>query len=56
MDWNKAEKYLKEMIEEYNNIELAGYFALTLSIYPLKKRFDNGKRAQKLYDEIMEIR
>ena len=55
MDWIKAEKYLKKITEIYSNTGWSGHFALMLTIYPLKKRFDNGERTQELYDEIMGL-
>lgn len=55
MDWEKAEKYLNDMIQAYTEIGLAGTFGLTLTLKPLKARFDKGERTQELYDAIMDV-
>ena len=54
INWDEAEKYLNFLIKEYESIGMAGSFALTLTLYPLKKRFDSGERTKELYCEIME--
>ena len=55
MDWEKAEKYLNDMIQAYTEIGWAGMFGLTLTLKPLKARFDKGERTQELYDDIMDV-
>ena len=53
LDWDGADNYLKTMIAEYVSLGWAGRFGLDGVLLPLKRRFDNGERTKKLYDEIM---
>ncbi|MBR3690498.1 MAG: hypothetical protein IKL97_05320 [Eggerthellaceae bacterium] len=53
VNWEKAEKYLNYLIGEYEAIGTAGWFGLTLTLIPLKRRLDSGERTRKLYEEIM---
>lgn len=55
MDWDKAEKWLKEIEQLYTEIGTSGYFALNLIIRPLRDRFNKGERTKELYEEIMEL-
>lgn len=55
MNWEKAELWLKEIEQMYAEVGTAGYFALTLTIRPLRDRFNKGERTSELYDEIMEL-
>ena len=55
LDWDKAERWLKEMIQAYEEIGPSGYFGLVLTLLPLKRRFDAGVRTQALYDQIMAL-
>lgn len=52
--WKEAENYLNMLIAEYSSIGIAGYFALQLTLLPLKKRFYSGERTIELYYEIMD--
>lgn len=54
LDWKKAEDHLNFMIDEYKSIGTRGIFSLTLTLYPLKQRYNSGERTQELFDEIME--
>lgn len=53
IDWKKAEDHLNFMIDEYKSIGMCGIFGLTLTLYPLKQRYNSGERTQELFDEIM---
>lgn len=53
-DWDKAISHLNATIAECVAIGMPGRFALQLTLIPLKKRYDDGERTQKLYDEIVE--
>lgn len=53
LDWDKAEKYLKEVRQQYNDIGYAGMFALAAVISPLLIRFYSGERTVDLYNDIM---
>ena len=55
MDWEQAEKWLKEVEQMYTEIGSAGYMALTHVIRPLRDRFNADERTQELYDEIMAL-
>ena len=55
MNWKEAEEWLYEIREAYIETGFAGSFALTLTINPLVKRFEDGERTQELFDEIMEL-
>ena len=55
MDWKLAEEHLKTAEEAYAEIGSAGYFALTHVIRPLRDRFNDGERAEELYNQIMDI-
>ena len=55
LDWDKAESWLKEIEQMYTEIGSPGYLALTLTIRPLRDRFNKGERTIELYDEIMEL-
>lgn len=56
MDWDKAVKYLKEVIDQYK--ELIGkpmvnpFFGLAF-LDSLLKRYNQGERTQELYDAMM---
>lgn len=53
--WEEAKAYLDMMITAYQAIGFSGVFGLSLTLMPLKKRYDSGERTQELYDAIMEI-
>lgn len=52
LDWEAAHNYLNMLIAEYVMLSPVGKFGLSLMLL-LKKRFDDGERTTKLYDEIM---
>ena len=54
VDWERASKYLDEMIEAYRDIGWAGVFGLNLVLLPLKRRLELGERTEELYERIME--
>ncbi len=54
LDWEDASNHLYVMIEAYQECPTGG-LALSLSIYPIKDRFERGERTKELYDEIMAI-
>ncbi len=54
MNWDEAKRYLDFIIQEYESIGWTGKFALELTLYPLRERFDKGERTESLYNEIME--
>lgn len=56
MDWEQAEKWLKDVEQMYAEIGTAGYLALTHIIRPLRDRFNNGERSQELHDSIMALK
>ena len=53
MDWDKAEEYIRELKEAYEEVGVGGHFGLYF-INELIDRLDKGERTQELYDEIME--
>ena len=53
-DWERAEKYLNDLIQGYEEIGPCGMFVLILTLYPLRQRYEQGERTQELYDAIME--
>ena len=53
MDWDKAEEYIRELKEGYEEVGVIGHFGLYF-INGLIDRLDKGERTQELYDEIME--
>jgi hypothetical protein len=53
--WDIVEKYLSEIEKAYTEIGTAGYFALNLTIRPLRDRFNKGERTDELYEEIMSL-
>jgi hypothetical protein len=53
MDWEKAEKHLKEIRQVYTDIGSPGLIALTLVINPLLVSFEKDERTQSLYNAIM---
>jgi hypothetical protein len=53
--WGEAIEHLNTYIIEYANIGWAGQAGLYGVLVPLKKRFENGERTRKLYDEIMSV-
>lgn len=55
LNWQKAEEHLYEMKKAYEEIGWTGSFALSLTINPLVKRFENGEQTLSLFDEIMSI-
>lgn len=55
MDWNNAEKYLKECEAAYTEIGSSGFMVLRFTINPLRDRFNKGERTEELYQEIMGI-
>jgi len=55
MDWEKAGKYLQDMIEEYARIGAAGIPALCNVLFPYKRRLEAGERSRDLYDDIMAV-
>ena len=59
LDWEKAKEHLDEITDRYKRlVGLPGVntsLALTLVMYPLLRRYDNGERTQELYDEILEV-
>ena len=55
LDWEIAEKRLKEVEEAYTEIGSAGYFTLNVVIRPLRDRFNAGERTEELYNLIMGI-
>ena len=55
LDWENAEKHLKECEQMYKSIGSSGQFVLSIIIIPLINRFKNNERTVELYDEIMEI-
>ncbi len=55
LDWEKAESYLKQCEQAYQEIGTAGIFAMQFVIEPCRKRFLEGERTQELYSEIFEI-
>lgn len=54
-DWIQAGKYLNDTIRIYQSLGTTGSFALAISLYPLKSRYDDGERTKELYDAIMAI-
>lgn len=55
LDWDKAEQYLKQCEKAYTEIGTCSYFALMMSIRPLRDRFNSGERTEALYNDIMGI-
>ena len=55
MDWKLAEKWLQAIETAYAGLGSAGYFGLTVTIRPLRDRFNDGERTEQLYDEIMSL-
>lgn len=55
MDWEQAEKWLKEVEQMYTEIGSAGYLALMHVIRPLRDRFNADERTEELYMEIMAL-
>lgn len=55
MDWEKAEKYLKDIRMRYTEIGMSGMPALQVVINPLLLDFEGGDRTQELYDKIMKL-
>jgi len=55
MDWEKAEKHLKEIRQAYTDIGAAGLTGLQLSINPLLVRFERGERTESLYDATIQL-
>lgn len=55
MNWKEAEEYLKECEAAYASIGRAGMLALTITIAPLRDRYNEGERTQELYDEIFAV-
>ena len=59
MNWEKAKEHLDEIIARYQRlVGIPGVntsLALTLVMYPLLRRYDNGERTQELYDEMLEV-
>ena len=55
LDWDLAEKYLKECESAYAEIGSAGVFAMNYVIRPLRDRFNKGERTVELYNEILEV-
>ena len=55
-EWDKALEYLNTLIVEYASIGWSGRFGLDGVLIPLKRRYENGERTRKLYDEIMECK
>lgn len=54
LDWDKAIAHLELYKKEYDELPY-GYFALAVTIMPLKSRLDRGERTKWLYDDIMEV-
>ena len=55
MDWEKAEKHLKEIRGMYTDIGGAGMLALSMTINPLLVRFEKGERTEELHNSIMAL-
>lgn len=55
LDWEKAQEHLYYIADLYESIGWTGTFALVATINPLVKRFENGERTEKLYNEIMDL-
>jgi hypothetical protein len=55
MNWKEAEKYLYEIAKAYKEIGWTGNFALSFTINPLIKRFEDGERTEELFDDIFYI-
>ena len=54
LDWDAAIDHLNMLIDMYESIGASGILGLAVVLLPLKKRYADGERTQKLYDEIME--
>jgi hypothetical protein len=52
--WNKALQHLKEMKQLGLSIGFVGVFYVQ-GCNELERRYDNGERTKKLYDEIMNL-
>lgn len=53
LNWERAEKYLNDLIQGYEEIGACGMFGLILTLYPLRQRYEQSERTQELYDAIM---
>jgi len=54
LDWAKAEQYLATCERIYGETP-NGILALSMTIMPLRHRFDRGERTEWLYNDIMEV-
>lgn len=54
-NWEEAEEHLSFIEQIYTEIGSSGYFALNITIRPLRDRFNKGERTEDLYDEIMAL-
>ena len=55
LDWEEAEKHLKRVESMYAEIGSSGYLGLTISIRPLRDRFNKGERTEELHVAIMAL-
>ena len=53
-DWNAAEKHLSKCEECYKESGVQAYFIYRYVICPLRQRFSEGERSEKLWNEIMQ--
>jgi len=56
MNWEKAEKHLREVEAAYAAIGSNGFFGATFSIRPLRDRFNKGERSRELFDAILRLK
>ena len=54
-DWTEAIAYLELAEKLYTEIGSVGYLALTITIRPLRDRYNKGERSQELLEEILDI-
>ena len=54
-NWIHAKEHLDEVAQAYLDIGVAGQFALSLTIFPLRARFAKGERTEELHDAIMAL-
>ena len=60
MDWKFAKKHFDEVKQQYDDlVGVQGVnvtFALTMTFYPLLKRYNEGERTEELYKEMLAVK
>ncbi len=59
LDWKKAKDHFDSVRKQYQDLEGTPGVNTTLALRtvfdPLAKRFNNGERTEKLYNEMMSV-